>query len=392
MKRFLCVILCIFIFCCSTYANAENTVEVFDRKVKKAFKDYDVIGASFVVYHKNQKIAEYHYGYADKRNAVKVNSNTKFKIASITKMVSAVGLMKLVEQGKVSLDDDIGSILGYRVRNPKYPDCPITIRMLLSHTSSIIDSARFAHARGTLEDMIGPNRVNDNAFSVYRPGSKYKYSNFGFGIIGSIIENASGQSVQSYMHKYIFNPLNIDAGFNINELKQKDVAARYYNGQEAESVNSLYNQSIDCDMDAENKYNITVGKLLISANDLSKILIALCGNGFVNGIQLLQPDSIEYMREYSKAKYNISKNTPYAIGIEKKTDIIENVNFYGHQGIYYSAYCDAFFDPLNNITIVLLTNGMKIVRINRTNALARQLIMLTYQYMLDTSNPYIVNE
>ena len=176
--------LCFVIINCS-YALSDY--EAFNSKVIKAFKDYNVVGASFIVYQKGIKIAEYYYGYSDKRNAVKVSHDTKFKIASVTKMVCAIGLMKLVEQGHISLDDDIGDILGYTIRNPKLPNVPITVRMLASHTSSIIDSERFAHARGTLEQMVGPKRINDNAFSQYKPGTKYIYSNFGFGIIGSII-------------------------------------------------------------------------------------------------------------------------------------------------------------------------------------------------------------
>lgn len=389
LKSLLCVLICFAIINCS-YALSDY--ETFNSKVLKAFKDYDVVGASFIVYQKGTKIAEYYYGYSDKRNAIKVSHNTKFKIASVTKMVCAIGLMKLVEQGDISLDDDIGDILGYKIRNPKFPNVPISVRMLASHTSSIIDSERFAHARGTLDQMVGPKRINDNAFSQYKPGTKYIYSNFGFGIIGSIIEKVSGQTVQEFMKENVFDPINIDAGFSVEEIKDKNVAARYYEGKETESIRSMERQILSDEADAENNYNVSVGKLLISADDLSKILMALSGNGFVNGTSLLSSKSVEQMRNITNSSDNITANSPYTVGIEKKTDIIDGVELYGHQGLYYSAYCDAFYDPLNQITIVLLTNGMKIVRINGTNALARQLIMLTYKYIADTEDPFLVKE
>lgn len=389
LKSLLCIMLCFVIINCS-YALSDY--ETFNSKILKAFKDYDVVGASFIVYQKGTKIAEYYYGYSDKRNAIKVSHDTKFKIASITKMVCAIGLMKLVEQGYISLDDDIGNILGYKIRNPKFPNVPITVRMLASHTSSIIDSERFSHARGTLDQMVGPKRINDNAFSQYKPGTKYIYSNFGFGIIGSIIEKVSGQTVQEFMKENVFYPINIDAGFSVEEIKDKNVAARYYEGKETESIRSMERQMLSDEADAESNYNVSVGKLLISADDLSKILMALSGNGFVNGASLLSSKSVEQMRTTTNSSDNITANSPYTVGIEKKTDIIDGVELYGHQGLYYSAYCDAFYDPLNQITIVLLTNGMRIVRINGTNALARQLIMLTYKYIADTEDPFLVKE
>lgn len=389
IKLILCIMICLLVLNTSF---AAIDYESFDNKVMKAFKDYDTVGASLIVYQRGEKIAEYHYGYADKRSATKVDNTTKFKIASVTKMVCSLGLMKLVDDDKLSLDDDVGDILGYKIRNPKYPAYPITVRMLASHTSSIIDSARSAHARGTLEQMVGPDRVNDNAFSSHKPGSKYQYSNFGFGMIGSIIEKVSGQTVQEYMHDNVFAPLNIDAGFSVEELQDKNVAARYYKGKETESISSLEKQTLSEEADAESNYNVSVGKLLISADDLAKILNALSGNGFTDGVAVISANSVAEMRRTPVARNNITANTPYAVGIEKKTDIIEGVNLYGHQGLYYSAYCDAFFDPINQITIVLLTNGVKIVRINGTNGLARQLIMLIYKYIADTESPFLVKE
>ncbi|MDY5730322.1 MAG: serine hydrolase domain-containing protein [Eubacteriales bacterium] len=384
MKKFIALfLLCV---CVAQMVFAAD-IPTFYAKTEKAFHDYHVVGGSFVVYHNFEPAAVFHYGMADKRAHTLVEEFTKFKIASITKMVSAIGLMQLVEKGYCSLDDDISHILGYKVRNPYFKNVPITVGMLVSHTSSIQDSARSAHKRGTVAQMLGPNRVNDNAFANVKPGTKYIYSNFGFGLIGIIIEQISGKTLQQYMKENVFTPLNIDAGYSVQELQTANVAARYQNGVEAESIATLQKQELSAEIDVERNYNVSVGKLLISAQDLSKLLMVLAGDGSYNGVNILSSDSVLQMRSVAQ---NISL---YGVGIERKDNIIENITLYGHQGLYYSAYCDAYFDPENNITMVLLTNGQDVRRIEGTNALARQLFMLTYKYLIDIpQNPYLVTE
>lgn len=390
-KKLFCFLLVLVLVCGHTFA--EDKQSIFQQKMEKAFRDYKAVGGSFVVYYKGERLVHYDYGFADKRNGIRVSENTKFKIASITKMVSAVGFMQLVEKGLVDLDQDISDILGYSVRNPYYKNTVITPRMLLCHTSSLQDSARSAHKRGSVSQMIGPNRVNDNAFAQSKPGTRYNYTNFGFGLIGTILEKVTGQTLQDYMAENVFLPLDIDAGYSFAELRDKEIAARYYNGNEVESVKSLQNQALNDEVDWENNYNVSVGKLLISAEDLSKILQVLCGNGYYKGKTILSRQSVEEMRKIPGVKQFITANTPYAIGIEKKTGIIENIALYGHQGLYYSAYCDAFYDPDNLVTMVLLTNGVNIVRIDGTNALARQLFMLCYKYLIEVpQDQFLVND
>jgi CubicO group peptidase (beta-lactamase class C family) len=69
------------------------------------------------------------------------NAQTMYRIASISKLVVAVGVMRLVEEGKLALDEDVGTYLGWRLRNPHFPDAKITLRMFLTHTSSLRDGA-----------------------------------------------------------------------------------------------------------------------------------------------------------------------------------------------------------------------------------------------------------
>ncbi|OAG78268.1 Beta-lactamase [Acetobacter malorum] len=88
-----------------------------------------------------QPVYQYYGGFArrDGAQTVPVKQETLFRIASISKVVTTIGLMELVEQGKVNLDHDVSEYLGFRLRNPDFPTTPITVRMLLNHTSTLRD-------------------------------------------------------------------------------------------------------------------------------------------------------------------------------------------------------------------------------------------------------------
>src|SRR5258706_10773911 len=94
---------------------------------------------------------------ANPANSKPANTQTLYRVASISKLVTALGVMRLVEQGKLSLDTDIGHYLGYQVRNPHFTDVPITLRMLLTHTASLRDDADYVFPAGTrIRDFLVP--------------------------------------------------------------------------------------------------------------------------------------------------------------------------------------------------------------------------------------------
>ncbi|MDE2430090.1 MAG: serine hydrolase, partial [Burkholderiales bacterium] len=90
-----------------------------------------------------QQFGDRYIDQHDPAKNLKADANTLYRVASVSKMVTAIAAMRLVEQGRLNLDADIGNYLGYRVRNPHYPQTAITARMLLSHTSSLRDDAGY---------------------------------------------------------------------------------------------------------------------------------------------------------------------------------------------------------------------------------------------------------
>jgi len=151
-------------------------------------------------------------GLADRARHRRLTIDDPVRIASVTKLVVALGVMRLVEEGKLDLDRDVSDYLGWRLRNPAFPDRPVTLRLLLSHRSSLKDDVDYAIPLGTtLRDALADPRAFDHA---HPPGAYFHYSNLGFPVIASAMERATGERFDGLMARLVLRPLGLDACFN----------------------------------------------------------------------------------------------------------------------------------------------------------------------------------
>lgn len=158
-----------------------------------------------------------------------VDSRTLFRIASISKMMTTLGLMRLHEEGKVDLDADVSGYLGFTLRNPHFPDQPIVLRHLLTHTSSLRDEAGYSWGADTaLKDVLAPGGrlYGDGKMWAANagPGAYFTYCNLGWGVIGTIMEKVTGERFDRLMRRLLVEPLGLHAGYNPSELPAADVA------------------------------------------------------------------------------------------------------------------------------------------------------------------------
>lgn len=154
---------------------------------------------------------------------------TMYRIASVSKLVTTIGVMKLVEQGKLALDADASGYLGFKLRNPAYPNSPITLRMLLSRTSSLRDNAGYSwSAEVALRDVFGQSGAI--WASVARPGRHFAYSNLNWGVVGTIMEAVTGERFDLLMRRLVLEPLGMRGGYNVAAFtveEWSDVATLY---------------------------------------------------------------------------------------------------------------------------------------------------------------------
>ena len=153
-------------------------------------------------------------GEADRTTHRMATADSPVRIASISKLVTALGVMRLVDQGKLDLDRDVSDYLGYPLRNPAFPDQPITLRLLMSHQSSLIDGddLYLIPFGTTLRERLADSRVWD---ARHGPGSGwFHYTNLNFPVVASVIEKVTGQRFDVAMQHLVLAPLGLDACFN----------------------------------------------------------------------------------------------------------------------------------------------------------------------------------
>ncbi|HEX9965598.1 MAG TPA: serine hydrolase domain-containing protein [Allosphingosinicella sp.] len=151
-------------------------------------------------------------GLADRASGRALTLDDPVRIASISKLVVALGAMRLVEQGRLDLDRDVSDYLGWRLRNPAFPGEAITLRMLLSHRSSLRDEVDYViPLGGSVEARLGDAKAYDPA---HRPGSFYRYSNLGFPVIATAMEKAGGERFDRLIDRLVLRPMKLDACFN----------------------------------------------------------------------------------------------------------------------------------------------------------------------------------
>jgi len=250
------------------------------------------------------------HGFADKATGRKVTADDPVRIASISKLVTTIGVMRLVEAGKLDLDADVSELLGWRLRNPAFPEVPITLRLLLSHRSSLTDGAGYWQVPlgGKLREVAEDPRAWD---ATHAPGTYFRYTNLNFPLAAQIMEQATGERFDKLMDRLVLAPLGIDACFNWESCDVTTAARAVVlydtDGKPVRDDNQGRKPDCavtvgdgNCDLSrwraGENGALFSPqGGLRISANGLARIGRLLLGNGSVDGKRLLQPASVQAM-------------------------------------------------------------------------------------------------
>jgi CubicO group peptidase (beta-lactamase class C family) len=161
-------------------------------------------------------------GLADKASGRALTVDDPVRIASISKLVVALGVMRLAEQGRVDLDRDVSDYLGWPLRNPAFPEDKITLRLLLSHQSSLRDEVNYViPLGGTVQSVLADPKAFD---PEHRPGSFYRYSNLGFPVVGTVLEKTTGERFDRLMRRVVLEPMGLDACFNWSGCSPAKVA------------------------------------------------------------------------------------------------------------------------------------------------------------------------
>ena len=351
-----------------------------DEQVDKIFRGTKAVGGAFLVAQKGEIVYERYYGVQQKTTRVPVTEKSYFRCASVTKLVTGIGLMKMMDEGILAPDEDISTYLGYTVRNPRYMDTPITLRMLMSHTAGLVENSGFSSKSSILSSLIDvEKKAGSNFKKEVAPGSAYAYSNFGAGITGAIIESVTGQDVSSYMREFLFAPLGIDAAYTVHQLEEPAyICATYHkDGSLYAAPSYMLKQPYDAFATPDTHYRVTIGSLLIRPRDLARLGVALCGDGTVDGVRVLSEEAIAAMRaEHSRETDGITAESPYSFFTIRQDTLFEGRRVYGHQGTDEGVVCNLYVEPETETVIVVMSNGCDTTRDDGIMRMTRRLAAL----------------
>lgn len=275
---------------------------------------FEMVGSNVVFLRNDGYVETVSTGYKSLETKELSNQTSIYRIASISKIIVAIGLLKLYEQGLVDLDEDIATYLGFEVRNPKFPDVKITLRMVLTQTSSINDDAKFED--GIWKGYIGSNCTDDyielkdlltpgskrfyGGYTDFKPGTTFVYSNLGCGILACVCEKITGIYFPEYIKQVLLHPLGIYSGFRLEDIKDINNLVNHY------TYDGKFNLYRDFESFKENQcliyplgenYRGVAGGLYISAIDLSKIMQMLMNKGEYKGVRILSEETVIEMEK-----------------------------------------------------------------------------------------------
>lgn len=294
-----------------------NDFERLDSGVESLMRRYDIKGASIAVAMDGRLVYARGIGYADIEAKEPVNPGHLFRVASVSKLITATAIMKMAELGKLNLDDRVFGTEGILNKDPflDYSDPrveQITVRHLLNHSGGwnrrFGDHLFMSHVIAKEMNADLPVTANDIIkFALskrlhFRPGSGTSYSNLGYVILGEIIETTSGVSYEDYVRQSLFLPLGIqDIKMGRNLLEERfDNEVKYYEQPNALQVISLYNETSMVNKVYGGNDIETLGAAggwIASPAELLKLIVAIDDQNYVPGI--LSQESIDIMTDKS---------------------------------------------------------------------------------------------
>jgi len=336
------------------HSDARPNHDTIQAAVDAAARKYGAAGVQVAVVEDGVVTDTFAYGWATK-NSDPMTADHKMRVASISKVVVGMTAQLLREDGIIDLDADISNYWGVTVKNPKYPNHPITTRSMLSHTSSIFNAGDdVSRAYSSVK-----SRLQGTGFSSAVPGSigYWSYNNYAYGVLGMTLELAAGRIVDDILQEKLYTAMGIDAAYASGDIRNTAMLTTIYRsgGSVGRSVDTQLGLHNDPTPGATGKY--FAGGLTISAADLGKLIALLAEDGCYEGMRLLKAESVELME--SRYEQAVPGGSYQALPLRYWPDIYGREGVYYHTGSAYGVFNCASYDPLTGDGVVVLTSGAK---------------------------------
>lgn len=286
-------------------------------------------------------------GYATK-NTKAMTTNTKLRVASISKVLVGICAVKMQEEGLVGLNEDIGDYWGEEL--PK----KITLIDLLSHTSTL----RYLGFRGTL-DATRAQLISENSYIDGEPGSKssWMYNNYAIGIAGTTLELAADETLDGYARRSIFKPLGVNASFFSGSFGSDVRLATLYESDGGVERTISEARAIKGSPIPGRNTNAFAGGLTISAKDTAKLFAMLANDGEYDGKQVLEKGSVEQLEERQFRTSEYGGKFYQCLPLRYVKGRYGASRLYYHTGNAYGVIAMASYNPDTGDTVVIITVG-----------------------------------
>jgi CubicO group peptidase (beta-lactamase class C family) len=342
--------------------------------------EQQIVGLAVVAVKDGKIVYKHNFGMQNREQNIPLNDRSIFRIASVSKSFSAVTIMQLMESGKLSLDDDFSKLVGFTVRNPNYPDKVITLRMIMSHTSSVNDSQGYTNL-----DLINPAKNPNYAkcYSSFGPGEKFVYCNLNYNMVGTVIERLTGERFDMRIRNHILKPLGLYGGYCVDSLDASRFTTLYaYDSASATHIASTEayaprrEQLSRYQMGYSTPVFSPTGGMKIGAEDLCKYMMMHMNDGTYNGVKVMSRKSARLMRE------KIADEEGYGLALRESSDLIPGEVMKGHTGSAYGLFSAIFFEPKKKFGFVVITNGCKPQEDIDIKVVLRKSINILYDHII----------
>ena len=340
-------------------AGVDEPLDVF---VPKQLAVARVPGVSVAIIKGGKIVYAHAWGLMHESPDVPMTTDTIFLCASVSKPFVGVSILQLVEQGKLALDDDINAYLPIALRNPRFPDVPIAVRMLLSHASSISEGyvqlfgeIKPGDSPESLESFLrrwmlpdGDHWASGSNWSSSKPGSKTVYSQVGVVALALALERITGQSYADYVKANVLAPLDMrDASLRLADYSDKARLATPY----------VWASLSDNPLEHWGAPFYPAATLHATTRDLARFLLAMQGGGALDGKRVLRAESVTLMQQISYPALDANR------GLLWLYRDVGGQRVGGHYGGAPGVSTTMFYRPSDNVGVVTLTNADLHIRV-----------------------------
>jgi serine beta-lactamase-like protein LACTB len=335
-----------------------EAVEAIERAITAEMAQKTIPGISVAVVRDHRLVWSNGYGYSDLENHVPAKASTVYRLGSISKPITAVAALQLVEQGKLDLDAPVQEYVPTFPRKP----WPVTPRHLLTHTGGIRhyrgDEISITKQYNTLTEGLA---IFADDSLLYQPGTRYSYSTYGYNLLGVAVEGASGMTFLEYLRTHIFRPAGMD---RIRDDHVFDLIPNRAYGYWKNDRGELKNSGL-----ANTSYKIPGGGLCSTVDDLAKFVVALHTH------RLLEPETTQQMfsaQSLNKdARIQTSRSDPMlSYGFGWAVNERNGMNEVYHSGGQQRVNTMLYMLPERKVAVAILSNleGAGLLNLARTIA------------------------